>query len=68
MCNEAKIYNYLLQVRLSQPTFSPIYATEEFRCLNYNPPTHTEGVWEHGAEENIWTEERWSDGRLEKTA
>jgi hypothetical protein len=28
----------------------------------------TEGVWEQGAEENIWTEERWSDGRLEKTA
>jgi hypothetical protein len=30
--------------------------------------TQTEGVWEQGAEENIWTEERWSDGRLEKTA
>jgi hypothetical protein len=28
----------------------------------------TEGVWEQGAEENIWTEERWSDGRMEKTA
>jgi hypothetical protein len=23
--------------------------------------------WEQGAEENIWTEERWSDRRLEKT-
>jgi hypothetical protein len=30
--------------------------------------TQTEGVWEQGAEENICTEERWSDGRLEKTA
>jgi hypothetical protein len=30
--------------------------------------THTEGVWEQGAEENIWTEERWSDGTLEETA
>jgi hypothetical protein len=29
--------------------------------------TQTEGVWEQGVEENIWTEERWSDGRLEKT-
>jgi hypothetical protein len=29
--------------------------------------TYTEDVWEEGAEENIWTEERWSDGRLEKT-
>jgi hypothetical protein len=25
-----------------------------------------EGVWEQGAEENIWTEERWSDRRLRK--
>jgi hypothetical protein len=23
----------------------------------------TEAVWEEGAEENIWTKERWSDGR-----
>jgi hypothetical protein len=30
--------------------------------------TQTEGVWEQGAEENIWTEERWSDRSLEKTA
>jgi hypothetical protein len=30
--------------------------------------TFTEGVWEQGAEENIWTEERRSDRRLEKTA
>jgi hypothetical protein len=28
----------------------------------------TEGVWEQGAEENIWTEEGWSDGRLEESA
>jgi hypothetical protein len=28
----------------------------------------SEGVWEQGIEENIWTEERWSDTRLEKTA
>jgi hypothetical protein len=27
----------------------------------------TVGVWEQGAQENIWTEEKWSDGRLEKT-
>jgi hypothetical protein len=30
--------------------------------------TQTEGVWEQGDEESIWSEERWSDGRLEKTA
>jgi hypothetical protein len=30
--------------------------------------TQTDGVWEQGAEENIWIEERWSDGRLELTA
>jgi hypothetical protein len=29
--------------------------------------TRIEGVWEQGAEENIWSEERWSGGRLEKT-
>jgi hypothetical protein len=29
---------------------------------------NTEGVWEQGAEENIWTEEGWNDGRVEKTA
>jgi hypothetical protein len=27
-----------------------------------------EGVWELGAEEDIWTEERWGDRRMEKTA
>jgi hypothetical protein len=26
----------------------------------------TEGVWEQGAEENIWAEKRWSDRRLQK--
>jgi hypothetical protein len=30
--------------------------------------TYTEGVVEQGAEENIWTEEGWSDGSLVKTA
>jgi hypothetical protein len=30
--------------------------------------TQTEGVWEQGAVEDIWTEEGWSDGRMEKTA
>jgi hypothetical protein len=29
--------------------------------------TQTESVWEQGAEENIWTEERWSDRRVENT-
>jgi hypothetical protein len=28
----------------------------------------SEGFCEQGAEENIWTKERWSDGRVEKTA
>jgi hypothetical protein len=30
--------------------------------------TKTGGVWEQGAEENIWTKVGWSDGKLEKTA
>jgi hypothetical protein len=30
--------------------------------------TVTEDVWEQGAEEDIWTEEEWSDGRMEKIA
>jgi hypothetical protein len=30
--------------------------------------TFTEIFWEQGAEENIWTQEGWSDGRVEKTA
>jgi hypothetical protein len=29
--------------------------------------TETEGVCEQGAEENIWTEQVWSDRRVEKT-
>jgi hypothetical protein len=29
--------------------------------------THTEGILEQGDEQNIWTEEGWSDRRLEKT-
>jgi hypothetical protein len=28
--------------------------------------TETEGVSEQGVEENIWTKEGWSDGRVEK--
>jgi hypothetical protein len=28
--------------------------------------TYGEGVWEQGTEENIWTEKKWSDRRLEK--
>jgi hypothetical protein len=27
-----------------------------------------EGVWEQGAEEDIWNEERWGDKWMEKTA
>jgi hypothetical protein len=30
--------------------------------------TYTEGVWEQGVEENIWTKEGWSDRRLEQPA
>jgi hypothetical protein len=30
--------------------------------------TETGGVWKQGAEENMWTEEEESDGRVEKTA
>jgi hypothetical protein len=30
--------------------------------------TQTESVWEQGAEENMWTEEGWNDGRMEKAA
>jgi hypothetical protein len=35
---------------------------------NIKGETQTEGVWEQGAEENIWTKEGWSDGRMEETA
>jgi hypothetical protein len=41
---------------------------EKLLVSNIKGEIETEGVWEQGAEENIWTEERWSDGRLEKTA
>jgi hypothetical protein len=27
----------------------------------------TDGVWEQGAQENVWTEEKWNGRRLEKT-
>jgi hypothetical protein len=30
--------------------------------------TQTEGVWEHSAEEDIWTEEGWGNARMEKFA
>jgi hypothetical protein len=30
--------------------------------------TVTEGVWKLGVEENIWTKEGWSDGRVVKAA
>jgi hypothetical protein len=39
-----------------------------YRYKLFSDTVPTEGVWEQGAEEDIWTEERWSDGRLEETA
>jgi hypothetical protein len=35
---------------------------------NIEGGTYTEGVWEQGAEENISTEEKWSDRRLDYAA
>jgi hypothetical protein len=35
---------------------------------NIKGGTQTDGVWKQVAEDNIWTEERRSDGRLEETA
>jgi hypothetical protein len=29
---------------------------------------YVEGVWEQGAEVDIWTKEGWSEGRVVKTA
>jgi hypothetical protein len=29
---------------------------------------NAEGVWEQGAEKNIWTKEKWTEGRVEKIA
>jgi hypothetical protein len=39
-----------------------------FLVSNIKGGTETEGVWEQGAEENIWTEKGRCDGRLEETA
>jgi hypothetical protein len=33
--------------------------------FNIKGGKQTEDVWEQGAEENIWTKEKWSDRRLE---
>jgi hypothetical protein len=30
--------------------------------------TQNEGVWEHGAEENIWTQKELNDKKLESNA
>jgi hypothetical protein len=30
--------------------------------------TQAEGVWEQGAEKNIWAKEGWINGRLQETA
>jgi hypothetical protein len=30
--------------------------------------TQTEGTWKQGAEQNMWTEEEWSDRSTEETA
>jgi hypothetical protein len=43
------------------------YGSETW-SLTLREEPQTEGVWEQGDEENIWSEERWSDGWLEKTA
>jgi hypothetical protein len=35
--------------------------------LDIKRRTYAAGMWEQGAEKNIWTEERWSDRSLQKT-
>jgi hypothetical protein len=35
-------------------------------CVQCYQPT--EGVWEQGSENNIWTQEGWGDGRMEEVA
>jgi hypothetical protein len=57
------IYLYAEDVRISQETqaFTVCYG-DSFTFL------YVEGVWEQGVEENIWTKEGWSDGKVEKAA
>jgi hypothetical protein len=57
-----------IKIRIYKMIILPVvlYGCETW-CLTLREE-HTEGDWEQGVEENIWTEERLSDRRLEKTA
>jgi hypothetical protein len=49
----------------------PSWQTAKTKHLSYRrkkPLFKTEGIWEEGADENIWTEKGWNDRRVEKTA
>jgi hypothetical protein len=58
-----------VKIRICKTTILPVvlYGCENL-ISDIKGGAQTEGVWEQGAEEDIWTEEGWGDGRVEKTA
>jgi hypothetical protein len=42
-----------------------------YGCETFSPTSseeHRLSVFEQSAEENVWTEKEWNDGKVEKTA
>jgi hypothetical protein len=71
------VQNILSSRLLSKNVKIRVYKTILFACgsirvwnmvSDIKGGTLTEGVWEQGAEENIWTKEGWSAERMQKTA
>jgi hypothetical protein len=57
-----------VQIRIYKTTIFPVMLYG-YETLSPTLKTNmTEGVWEQGAQEVIWTEEVWNNRRLEKTA
>jgi hypothetical protein len=54
-----------IKIRIYKTLLLPVvlYGCETW-SLTLREEHRLEGVWEQGVEENIWTEERWSDGKL----
>ena len=71
------MYNYFVKVCITI-VFCVIYIVNiNFACYfvwvwnlvaDIAGGKEAEGVWEHGVEENIWTEEERVNGRMEETA
>jgi hypothetical protein len=68
----AQLASYPIGTRVDFPGDKADGGVKQIPIIKYRDSikggTWAVSVWEQGAEEDIWTEEGWGDGRMEKTA